>query len=119
MEQKDLSKKVDLAFLSAFYGGMLTDNQRRVLSLHCEEDLSLGEIAEEVGISRQAVHETLTRASARLTEMESRLGVASRFRRMESGLEDAMTALKLNNCSQAEKILAELISFETEENNGI
>ena len=35
MEREDLKKKVDLAFLSAFYGGMLTDHQRRILSLHC------------------------------------------------------------------------------------
>ena len=45
MAQEDLRKKVDLAFLSAFYGGLLTEKQRRVLSLHCEEDLSLGEIS--------------------------------------------------------------------------
>ena len=94
MEREDLKKKVDLAFLSAFYGGMLTDHQRRILSLHCEEDLSLGEIAEEVGISRQAAHETLTRAAAKLTEMEAVLGVAGRFRRMESGLEDALSLLR-------------------------
>ena len=86
MEREDIRKKVDLAFLSAFYSGMLTENQRRILSLHCEEDLSLGEIAEEVGISRQAAHETLTRAASKLTEMESVLGVADRFRRMEVGL---------------------------------
>ena len=49
--QDDLNRKVDLAFLAAFYGGLLTENQRRILSLHCEEDLSLGEIAEEVGYS--------------------------------------------------------------------
>ena len=49
MAREDLSKKVDLAFLAAFYGALLTENQRRVLSLHCEEDLSLGEIAEELG----------------------------------------------------------------------
>ena len=85
MVQEDLRKKVDLAFLSAFYGGLLTEKQRRVLSLHCEEDLSLGEIAAEVGISRQAVHETISRAAARLNEMEASLGVASRFRRMEAG----------------------------------
>ena len=59
MGREDLEKKVDLAFLSAFYGGMLTEHQRRILSLHCEEDLSLGEIAGEVGVSRQAVHEAL------------------------------------------------------------
>ena len=119
MEREDLNKKVDLAFLSAFYGGMLTEKQRRVLSLHCEEDLSLGEIAEEVGISRQAVHETLTRAAARLTEMEDRLGVAARFRRMESGLEEALAFLRKDDRPGAEKILTELIHYETEESNGI
>ena len=80
MDREDLRRKVDLAFLSAFYGGMLTEKQRRILSLHCEEDLSLGEIAEEVGISRQAVHEALTRAAAKLAEWESALGMAARFR---------------------------------------
>ena len=119
MERVDLRKKVDLAFLSAFYGGMLTENQRRILSLHCEEDLSLGEIAEEVGISRQAAHETLVRASAKLTEMESALGVAKRFRRMESGLEDALSLLRTRDYCRAEKILEELLSIETEESNGI
>ena len=115
MEREDLKKKVDLAFLSAFYGGMLTDNQRRILSLHCEEDLSLAEIAEEVGISRQAAHDTLTRASSKLTEMESALGVAERFRRMESGLEDALSFLQKKDYPRAERILKELLSIETED----
>ena len=119
MEREDLRKKVDLAFLSAFYGGMLTDHQRRVLSLHCEEDLSLGEIAEEVGISRQAVHETLSRASAKLTEMESALGVAGRFRRMESGLEEVLAMMRSRDYSRAENILTELLNEETEDPHGI
>ena len=119
MERENLNRKVDLAFLSAFYGGMLTDKQRRVLSLHCEEDLSLGEIAEEVGISRQAVHETLVRAAARLTEMEEKLGAAARFRRMESGLEEALSFLHERNNVKAEQILTDLINYESEENNGI
>lgn len=62
MAQDEISKKVELNWLSAFYGGLLTDKQRQVLTLHCEEDLSLTEIAQEVGISRQGVHELLTRA---------------------------------------------------------
>ncbi len=119
MEREDLKKKVDLAFLSAFYGGLLTDHQRRILSLHCEEDLSLGEIAEEVGISRQAAHETLNRAAAKLTEMEAALGVAERFRRMESGLEHALSMLRSQDYPRAEQILEELLSIEEEENNGI
>ena len=119
VERENLNRKVDLAFLSAFYGGMLTEKQRRVLSLHCEEDLSLGEIADEVGITRQAVHETLSRAAARLTEMEDKLGAAARFRRMESGLEEALSSLRAKDNIKAEQILTELINYESEENNGI
>ena len=116
MEREDLDKKVDLAFLSAFYGGLLTEKQRRILTLHCEEDLSLGEIAEEVGISRQAVHETLSRAAARLTGMEAALGVAARFRRMETGLEEALASLKVKDYPRAERLLTDLLNSETEEN---
>ena len=119
MDREDLTKKVDLAFLSAFYGGMLTEKQRRVLSLHCEEDFSLGEIAEEVGISRQAVHETLTRAADKLNSMEASLGAAARFRRMESGLKEALLLLDQNDYARAHSLLSELLSWETEENNGI
>ena len=119
MEREDLNRKVDLSFLSAFYGGMLTEKQRRILTLHCEEDLSLGEIAEEVGISRQAVHETLSRAAARLTEMETALGVAARFRRRENGLEEALISVRNRDYPRAEQILGELLSIEQEESNGI
>ena len=119
MDREDLNRKVDLAFLSAFYGGMLTEKQRRILSLHCEEDLSLAEIAEEVGISRQAVHESLNRAASRLNEMESSLGAARKFRRMEDGLEAALAALKGKDYSRAEQLLTELLALEQEENNGI
>ena len=119
MDREDLKRKVDLAFLSAFYGGMLTEKQRRILSLHCEEDLSLGEIAEEVGISRQAVHESLTRAASRLNEMETALGVAARFRRMEDGLDAALDALKHKEYDRAELLLTELQTLDQEESNGI
>ena len=119
MAKEELRKKVDLAFLSAFYGGLLTDKQRQVLSLHCEEDLSLGEIAEEVGISRQAVHETITRAASRLNEMESSLGMAARFRRMESGLEEALAALKNAEYNRAEILLSDLLALDQEETDGL
>ncbi len=119
MAQEDLRKKVDLAFLSAFYGGLLTEKQRRVLALHCEEDLSMGEIAAEVGISRQAVHEAITRAAARLNGLEASLGVASRFRRMESGLQDTLDALKRQDYVRAEQLLESLLALDQEESNGL
>ena len=78
MAKEELRKKVDLAFLSAFYGGLLTEKQRRVLSLHCEEDLSLAEIAQELNVSRQGVHDNLSRAEALLINMEEKTGCVHR-----------------------------------------
>ena len=113
--REDIGKKVDLAFLSAFYGGLLTEKQRRILSLHCDEDLSLAEIADEMGTSRQSVHENLSRAASRLAEFESALGMAGRFRRMEEGLRGALGALRADDQKKAEQILEELISLDQEE----
>ncbi len=119
MSREDLEKKVDLAFLADFYGGLLTENQRQILSLHCEEDLSLAEIAQETGISRQAVHESLSRAASRLEELESILGVARRFNRMESGLSGALDALRAKEYARAEQILEALLRLDQEEKDGL
>ena len=119
MDGRELERKVDLAFLSAFYGGLLTENQRRILSLYCEEDYSLGEIAEVLGISRQAAHESLNRASARLTEMERALGAAARFRRMHAELEDALSALRGHDFTRVEQLLEDLLHQDQEDNDGL
>lgn len=87
-------KKIELNWLSAFYGGLLTPKQRDVMRMHCEEDLSLGEIAQEAGISRQAVHDLLSRAAHQLFELEGKLGMAARFTRMQRGLEQCQQALE-------------------------
>ena len=119
MAQEDLRRKVDLAFLAAFYGGLLTENQRRILSLHCEEDFSLSEIAAEMGASRQAVHESLSRAAARLTETEARIGAAARYREMEAGLEDALSALDSKDYSRARSVISRLLRLEQEDQDGL
>ena len=119
MAQEDIGKKVELAWLMAFYGGLLTEKQRQVLTLHCEEDMSLGEIAHEAGVSRQGVHEMLTRASQRLMELEACLGMAARFRRMEEGLERCREAMKAKRYDDAETLLDDLIRLEQEDNNGL
>lgn len=115
----EVSRKIELAWLTAFYGGLLTDKQRQVLALHCEEDLSLGEIAQEAGISRQGVHDMLTRAAQRLFEMEEKLGMAARFQRMEDGLEKCRSLLREKRYDEAEGVLDTLIRLDQEENNGL
>ena len=115
----EVSRKIELAWLTAFYGGLLTDKQRQVLTLHCEEDLSLGEIAQEAGVSRQGVHDMLTRAAQRLFDMEEKLGMAARFQRMEDGLEKCRTLLKEKRYDEAERAIDALIRLDQEENNGL
>ena len=73
-----LEKSVEIGTLCAFYGGLLTDRQLSALRLHYEEDFSLGEIAEELGVSRQNVHELITRSVQKLRRYEQALGAAAR-----------------------------------------
>ena len=115
----EVSRKIELAWLTAFYGGLLTDKQRQVLTLHCEEDLSLAEIAQEAGVSRQGVHDMLTRAAQRLFEMEEKLGMAARFRRMEEGLEACRALLQEKRYDEAERTIESLIRLDQEEQNGL
>jgi len=74
-----LSKKMLVADLFAFYGELLTAKQSDVLSLYCLDDLSLGEIAEDLKISRQGVHDAVKRASKTLEDYESKLGLMDKF----------------------------------------
>ena len=73
-----LEKSVEIGTLCAFYGGLLTERQLSALRLHYEEDFSLGEIAEELGVSRQNVHELITRSVQKLRRYEEALGAAER-----------------------------------------
>ena len=69
------------SLLFDFYGGLLTEKKRRVMRLYHEEDLSLAEIAEEFGISRAAVHDSLKSAERQLAAYEEKLGMVERLTR--------------------------------------
>ena len=88
-----MEKKVTLSWLLAFYGDMLTDNQREMARLHWEEDCSLAEIAGQFSVSRQSVHDTLNRTEKQLTALEEKLGLLEKFRKMETGLRACKAAL--------------------------
>lgn len=74
----------ELILLYDYYGALLTDRQRECFELRYDQDLSLGEIAQELGISRQGVHDNLTRTEALLRKMEEKTGCVSRDRRCRS-----------------------------------
>lgn len=74
-----IDKFSEKALLLDFYGGLLTEKQKLFMSLHYEEDMSLSEISEEFGVSRQAVHDIVKRSEKILEEYEKELGLAKRF----------------------------------------
>ena len=74
-----MDKKIEITLLSAFYAPLLTPHQQKVLTLSNEEDLSLSEIAGQLGVSRQGVHDILTRGVKQLYYFEDQLGMYERF----------------------------------------
>ena len=62
-----------------FYGELLTEKQRRCFDLYYNEDLSLAEIAESEGISRQGVRDNIIRGERTLTEIEAKTKLVDRF----------------------------------------
>lgn len=82
-----MEKRVELNWLLDFYGPLLTENRQRVLRMYCEEDLSLQEIAEQENISRQGVYDAVRHAQAQLMDFEEKLGMLSRYRRIQAGVE--------------------------------
>ena len=83
-----MAKDLGITILLDFYGDMLTEKQRDFLGYYYNDDLSLSEIAENEGITRQGVRDSIKRAEAQLFEMEERLGLARRFHEMRKGLDE-------------------------------
>ena len=81
-----MEKNVEISLLFSFYGKMLTDRQADTVELYYNEDLSLSEVGDELGISRQGVRDNLKRAEAILYDTENRLGLAKRFLEIKSRL---------------------------------
>ena len=71
-------ESAELILLYDYYGDLLTDRQKEVFELRYDQDLSLGEIGQELGISRQAAHDNLTRTEALLKNMEAKTGCVRR-----------------------------------------
>ena len=82
-----MEKSYDISRLLDFYGEMLSPRQKLCVSLYYNDDLSLSEVAEETGISRQGVRASLKKSEEILHDMESKLGLAARFDKTVKGCE--------------------------------
>ena len=101
--------RAQIALLLDFYGNTLTERQRRTAEMYFQEDLSLAEIADMTGITRQGVRDGLKKAENALFGLEEKLGIAARFLNRQKALTEAKAAAeRLADCEEKKIILAAL-----------
>lgn len=96
---------LEMTLLLDYYGGMLTDKQRDCFDMRYNQDLSLGEIAEALGVSRQAVCDNLTRTEALLRRMEENIGCVRRDRIARSAVQEILDAVSALEASPDPTVL--------------
>lgn len=89
-----MGKDLQYADLLCVYGEMLTDKQRDVLELYYNEDLSLAEIAENTGISRQGVRDSIKRGEETLQYFEKNLGLFRKQKQFDEAMSDMLAQAK-------------------------
>ncbi len=106
-----------MTMLYDFYGELLTERQREFYDLYYNEDLSLAEIAENYGITRQGVRDNIMRAEASLQDIEEKTGLIARYHSMQSSMQDMqqiVAELRQLNASVLQNQELELISARLE-----
>ena len=111
-----IDEVIQTSLLYDFYGSLLTDRQREVMELYYGENLSLSEIAAEISISRQGVHDALKNAERALHEYEQKLGLVEKFQQSREaiGAIDGMIEELINGMRkpEAEVLTASQVTAE-------
>ena len=108
---------IDMILLYDYYGDLLTSRQKECFEMRYYQDLSLGEIGEELGISRQGVHDNLSRAEALLRNMEEKTGCVRRNllnRRSLRIIQEAAMKLQNNSDPQVKELSQQIITAARE-----
>ncbi len=104
---------LQMILLFDYYGDLLTQRQKLCFDMHYNQDLSLGEIAQELSISRQAVYDNLRRTEALLRNMEEKTGVVTRdqkLRRAMSAIREKAACLAEHPDAAVAKLAGEILS---------
>ncbi|MCQ2525036.1 MAG: putative DNA-binding protein [Lachnospiraceae bacterium] len=96
-----MDKIFERGLLFDFYGELLTEHQQKIYSDAVFNDLSLSELSEEVGISRQAIHDIIKRCDKQLSGYEEKLHLVEKFQNIKK------EAYKLNEFVEAESSIDE------------
>jgi len=105
--------RLNQTMLLDFYGELLPEKQKVCFELHCNDDLTITEIAEQMGISRQAAWDNIRRAEAALLEYEAKTGLLTRFMEIRHGLQyiKERAELIIQTCdSSSEEVAKEIIN---------
>ncbi len=104
-----MEKNVEISLLFGFYKNLLTARQADTVDLYYNEDLSLAEIGEELGISRQGVRDNLKRAEQLLYDAEEKLGLAKRFIEIRGKLGEIDIMIKeIEGSAEANRLPADI-----------
>ena len=97
----------EITLLFDTYGGMLTEKQREYLDMRYNQDLSLGEIGQMQDVSRQAVHDNLSRTEALLRRMEENIGCVKRDMLIRKAVQEILDAAAVLGTSSDPAVLAQ------------
>lgn len=103
-----LKEKVELSILFDFYGELLKDHNKRIFEDYILNDLSLSEIGEEQGISRQGVYDIVKRCSKQLKDCEAKLCLVKKFeetKEMVNQIKVVSQDMKVNGKNQLDEII--------------
>ena len=101
-----------MTLLFDYYGDLLTERQRACLDMRYNQDLSLGEIAQELGVSRQGVFDNLSRAETLLRNMEEKTGCVRRAREARKAVSQILscaTILASNSDETVSSLAAQIM----------
>ncbi len=100
-----MAKDLQFTMLLDVYGALLTDKQRETLDFYYNEDLSLGEISEETGITRQGVMNCIKKCEQRLIELETALGLVERFTQLKADTEKLEAIVTVSDSAKKAEML--------------
>ena len=98
-----LDKNLTFGLLLDFYGGLLSQRQYDIMNFYYNEDLSLGEISDEIGISRQGVRDAVQKAQKLLIQFDEQLGLMKRFDEIKVSVEEIKNEILNIDVSKSDK----------------
>ena len=114
MENNDIEKYINQGILYDFYGKLLTQHQQRIYEDVVFNDLSLSEIAENEGISRQGVSDIIKRCNKSLVSYEEKLGLIKKFDETKSYVKEIQRIVKIYQETKNEELISKIeeLSFK-------